>query len=118
MGYMDITINGSDEAADLAHVFKAAKTKSTSIKLLTKALKENNGRYNTSGAVNVALLIEDELITDKVYLPVVKTAYKKLSDEIKYGEKAEWDSDENKKYHLDSWNELLLVLKKFIKKSE
>lgn len=116
MGYMDISIAGSDFAADAnANMIGAM------VKNLTKALTEDANEFNTSGPVNVALIFKEHLLPGKFYRSgssdlqdlAVKT-HKALRIECIAAAKADWDDEKNKTTHLRSYRKLLRSMNRFI----
>jgi len=62
MGYMDLSISGSDMAADAAYSLIEAMV--TSLKI---SLKDPGNNYNTSGAVNVAMIFDEMIIPSEYF---------------------------------------------------
>lgn len=116
MGYTDISISGSDMAADLGYSI----ADSIALLLNTELQNNENSCYNTNGCVNVALIFE-ELINktsfmsheDELY-KVAKECRHILEQDLKNSVAAEWDSKDNKDWHINRYNELILELQKYI----
>lgn len=106
MGYFDISIDGSDTAFDLAANVKEAKDKKTAIELLAEELKSDNGPYNTPGCVNVALILTDGDFAED-FKPIADQTLADMRSLVATAEKEEWDTDENKEYHLTTYNALI-----------
>lgn len=118
MGYMGLEcVCDSDAASDLSHfVFLGM------IKTLRKGLKEKGNSFNTSGPVNVALFIEENLkpskfIYDHEMAKLAQDTKAKLEIQIKYSKDSEWDCEDNKKYHLKAYARLIKSLNKFLPKT-
>lgn len=117
MGYMDISICGSDNAAAmLSNISQAV------VKELKKEIKKKDNEFNTDGIVNVALFFEEVIIKAKnlfIYEDEIVALAKKtcegldnLIDEAKKVSDTEWDS---KDYHIKRYSELRKKIKKWIK---
>lgn len=123
MGYTDITILGSDAAADaysyVQDEYKKAANKS--IKILRKELKDTHSCFNTPGPANVAMIItepvEDFDLEIKIplhlefseqypeFLDEVIDALSSYIDECKDPEV--WDDLSNRDWHLKRYRQLL-----------
>jgi hypothetical protein len=106
MGYMGLDHwVASDTASDLVANFQA---------VARKAIKEKQTRYNTSGAVNVALLLEGGVLGPNFLDEELKDQLlKALAEEIKTAkDKKHWDSEEGRLEHLQAFQRL----HKFVKK--
>lgn len=57
MGFMDLTVRGSDKASDFYYLL----TKEVA-KVLEKELKNEANQYNTPGWINVAMIFDESLI--------------------------------------------------------
>tara|TARA_B100001057_G_C22797656_1_gene930292 strand:- start:389 stop:778 length:390 start_codon:yes stop_codon:yes gene_type:complete len=125
MGYMDISMGGSDFAAGLAsNAFDALA------KVFRKHMKEEDGNaYNTSGVVNVALWFEGcvsealegwcELCENPLYNVAVECRDRLIEEEIKPAQKKSlWENEDNRIYHLTRYRELRNALNKFIRAYE
>lgn len=115
MGYMDISIFGSDYAADnLSELHKAIAI------VLKKQLKESSNEFNTPGPVNVALFFEEIFCKNMKYFhcmalaDVAAQTSEELEKLIALSEKADWEDLESKSRHMKRYKELLKSLKKFI----
>ena len=115
MGYMDITIGGSDAAAD-AHSFVKEpfeKAAEKAIKSLRKELKDTHTSFNTPGPVNVAMILTESQIDfplrlSREYpdlLQETHTALKKYIDEC--SDPDLWDDGGNRDWHLERYRQLL-----------
>jgi hypothetical protein len=78
MGFSDVSVEGSDLAADLALEVGKSITK-----VLLCGLKERGNSYNTSGAINVALIL-DELMGPH-WLSYVPENFEGLLEEVLTG---------------------------------
>ncbi len=108
MGYMGLQHwNDSDTAFDFFCDLEESKNP---IELIEKQIDKDNGPYNTSGAINVALLIEDGKILrmpPKLSDKLTAALFKQLR---KVEEKA-WRGDlDNWSYHVDAYKRLLDVV--------
>ena len=124
MGYMDITLGGSDMAAGAAsNAFDALA------KVFRKEMKQNHGGYNTNGVVNVALWFEAcvvgnlegwcELCENPLYEVAVECRDQLIEEEIKPAQKKSlWYDEQNRIYHLNRYRELRNALNKFIRAYE
>lgn len=123
MGYMDITLHGSDMASDMC----AAVTRLIISKLRSELDKYTN-EFNTPGPVNVALFFEERLLPGgfaKDYNgELQKLAEDTLSRMEKLyieSEKADWGADkrsqDSKARHLEDYKRLIKSLKSFISDS-
>jgi len=124
MGYMDITLGGSDLAAAVASDLFAAIAKS-----LKKSLAETANEFNTSGPVNVALWFEAcvignldgwcDLCENPVYDVAVECRDRLIEEEIKPAmRKSDWDDEANRLLHLRRYRDLRNALNKFIRAYE
>ena len=57
MGYIDLSVSGSDSAADDFWELQEVMAKT-----LTKNLKDKGNEYNTCGAINVAMIFDQHII--------------------------------------------------------
>lgn len=115
MGYMGLDcVCDSDRAADLAAgVFRAMA------KELRKGLKEVGNAYNTNGTVNVALFIEEYMDPNNFHyneevINLVKDTKTALEKHIEKSNNVEWDTENNKKWHMKAYNRMLKNLNKFL----
>jgi hypothetical protein len=113
MGYMSLDSWGdSDMAADAYYRVIKAMVKELNSSM---ELKENN--YNTSGGVNVALIIESGIL-DKVPAHMLddlntKLLLKLLEAEINSAmpdRKDDWGNEDNRKKHLKDYKRLYAVV--------
>jgi len=128
MGYSNITIYGSDLAADafarVADEYKKAANRS--VKHLRKELKDMGNEYNTAGPVNVAMILtESPAPHDLPQLPLFFAAeYPELLQETidalqKFTHDSaefEWEDLEGKKFHMTRYRALLRKLAKKLEK--
>jgi hypothetical protein len=134
MGYMDISIGGSDMASDFHYVVVRAALAENNLKvneLFKSEIVAINNEYNTCGAINVALVLTerheymDENLDPSGYyvkdhLPNIIENYSELVEETKdrivkiksLWESSEWDNKESQKSHVDSASDLLKNLDK------
>lgn len=118
MGYMDISICGSDRASDLNETIKRCSGgKFVAIAILQKELKEVYNCYNTQGCVNVALVLTEGAgkklfadYKDERYEQLVSSTLEAMGHLRKFSFMAEWDTEENKKKHLDVYDRLISQL--------
>lgn len=120
MGYTDISIVGSDYAADMV---SGIVTKLHSI--LKEEMKDQANEYNTDGIVNVALFFEGVIIRSKnVFLyydelvSLAKEVCEGLNNHIERAKKVsdtEWDG---KDYHIRRYSELRRKILKWIKDND
>lgn len=136
MGYSDISIGGSDMAADTWYV----ADKSFRVEGLTGALRSlrqelehgNYGAFNTDGCINVALILVDPYMEDREgvvqlcdELPKAGDPYRRLVmdtldklmqlraawADADWGDSRHRDGSDNKKWHLDALDRLLSGLR-------
>ena len=121
---MDITLVGSDAAADAAH-----NAFSSLAKVFREEIKDKGNCFNTSGVVNVALWFEAfvvdnlegwcKLAGNPLYEVAVECRDILVESEIKPAEKkSNWDDEQNRVYHLTRYRELRNALNKFIRAYE
>lgn len=117
MGYFELSVNGSDFAADAA-----ASLVDNMVKALKKSLQEEGNEYNTSGPVNVAMIFDEIIIPstffkdhnyDKLQEIAVITREKLQEEYIKVSG-IKTNDIANKKYHCNKYKSLLNRLDKFI----
>jgi len=120
MGFMDLSLHGSDMASDASSFATGAM-----VAVLRKELSNKANEYNTPGPVNVALYFSERLIPGGFHQDfhpgLTKLAEDTLHDlELHYiaCEKAEWDDAESKAEHMSVYGRLVNELKKFIADSE
>ena len=121
MGYSDITLYGSDAAADAYSWVSNDFTKAanSAVKKLRKELKDMHNEYNTSGPVNVALILtesEAPLFFASDYPKFLEEAFDALGRYAEVSAEAEWDDSDSKKRHLSSYRALLRKLAKKVLK--
>lgn len=93
----------SDEAADF--FFKISKEVD---KLVKKELKNRANGYNTSGEINVALLIKDGKIdVSSLEDATIEDLLKRLNKLIEKTSSEPWDNVDSKNYHIKSYKRLL-----------
>ncbi len=127
MGYMDISIGGSDRAADCFYNIVADMVKS-----LQEELQDPGNEFNTSGTVNVALFFEEVVNPNLSFWAkfvhhdenkMLSLARKTLTNlekvEISHAEVKEmWETDKNRLWHLGRYHELQKGLQRFIDAAE
>ena len=117
MGYMGLSVYGESDSA-----FDAAWN---AINAMVASLEDNldneaGNCYNTCGVVNVALFFETFIIPIEEYghhTKLQRLAAKtidRLESKIKHDKKLNWDSDENKKMHMDAYNRMVNSLKEWV----
>jgi hypothetical protein len=83
-GFSSYTVNGSDTAADayeeMCNVMAAS---------LAKALKFEGNRYNTTGAINVAMIVKEHLLPGKLINDKLQAIVKKALDKLDGADVAE-----------------------------
>lgn len=115
MGYIDITIGGSDAAAD-AHAdirvpFEKAAAKA--IKSLRRELKDVHNCFNTPGPVNVAMILTESKIDfplrlSREYPDLLEETHTALKEYInKCYDPDLWDDLGNREWHLERYRKLL-----------
>jgi len=118
MGYSDLTLSGSDEAAELA-----GSIESCMVKILEKELKMTTNEYNTDGIINVAMFFDECIIPCKYWgisayddglIRLAEKTAKKLKKRIDDTVKDDWDDKANKRMHLTAYRRLLRRLRKFL----
>ena len=118
MGYMDLSVVGSDTAADTASEMVSAMAK-----VLKKGLKERGGSFNTSDPVNVAMIFDEMILTSKEFqrsfaeelIDIAEQTVDLLQEEYNYAKNDnEWDDKENKQYHMKKYKHLLKRLNTFV----
>mgnify|MGYP006274697605 CR=1 FL=1 len=117
MGYMDISILGSDRASDMTLDIIGSIAKH-----LKKTLREGSNEYNTSGGVNVALFFEEVILPaihvfeyDERLFEVAKKCQENLQIEIEDSEDSDlWEDEENRMMHYRKYVKLYKVLDEFI----
>lgn len=89
-------------------------------KLITKELKDQSNSYNTCGAVNIALLIEDGRLSVAQFNKQNRLKLIELLKEQILGvsDKSEWDDEENRKMHLNAYKRMLKNVEKQFKRFE
>ena len=119
---MDISLVGSDAAADMVFVVEKAI-----LKVLKKELPEKGGGFNTDGVINVAMFFDEVLCTSPYFCTyaddnLIAFAQKVIFKLEKYviigKDKKQWDDEANRIYHLDTWQRLLDRMKKFVQTNE
>jgi hypothetical protein len=113
MGYMGLEHpTDSDAAADLAYTADKAL-----VEVLEAGLKDPGNQWNTPGCVNVALYLEHRLKTadygDEMPELVQKTI-NALKAHVEKCNKADWDSEKNKRWHLTAFKRLVKSLEKLL----
>jgi len=120
MGYMGLdSWHASDNAADLRSEMLCAAAR-----VLEKNVGMRDNPYNTSGDVNVALILEDESIFGnmsedergyfrKAALLAIKSLEKKIADAGEYDK-----SDGNTDMHIKAFKRMVKSLLKFLKGTE
>ena len=123
MGYMDITIYGSDIAAgNFAETLEALKNEgiSAAIEVLEEALEEDHGGFNTAGPENVGMILTESTISpilalDENFDELVNSTVEALDEKIKSDKKADWEDQANRDWHLKRYRQILKNLKKLQK---
>lgn len=137
MGYSNISIGGSDMAADTWYVADKAfrmEGPAAALRALRQELEHGeHNEYNTDGCINVALVLVDSYMEDRDgaiqlcdelpkagthYQELVKDTLDKLTQLRSTWADADWgdnnrrrDGTDNKKWHLDAVDRLLAGLK-------
>ena len=93
MGYMDLSIGGSDNASDASYCLSKVI-----VKELKKEEKRQDNGYNTDGVINVALILENLSRAEEVFLnePILRYLSKFLPRLNKYMKSYD-DSGDGKK---------------------
>ncbi len=117
MGYSNITLYGSDTAADAYSWVNDDFTKSAnrSVKRLRKELKDMGNEFNTSGPVNVAIILTESpapLFFSSDYPGFLEEVIEALTKYTADSSKAEWEDRDNRKKHLSRYRDLLRKLRK------
>lgn len=108
MGYMDLSVQGSDMAAGCAEEVGNAMAK-----VLSKEFRTQSNEYNTDGPINVAMIFEEVICPNDVFKyndklqALAKRVVKAVEKQIKASEKtpsAEWDS---KGMHLRRYRQMV-----------
>lgn len=127
MGYMDISIVGSDTAADLnAKIKQLVKNKQFG-KIVTELLKElpqDHGCFNTHGCVNVALVLTKGAAKSLKFKGVlfrcpslIRNTVTALNSLIEESQKGNWHDLKSKNEHLQAYRTLRTnLLKKLTSK--
>lgn len=118
MGYMDLTVIGSDLAADLNHEVNSAIAR-----VLRRGLKEKGNDWNTSGSVNVGMWFNEVACKNKALFAhdeMRNVAAKTLDmlekrELIEAADKDQWDDESNRQYHSSTYKKIALSLREFIK---
>lgn len=120
MGFTDLTLNGSDMAADMASFATSAM-----VRVLRKELSNKANEYNTPGPVNVALFFEERLIPGGFGQDFHSDLTKLAEETLELLEQhyiacdgAEWDDATHKNEHMGAYKRMINSMKKFIKDSE
>jgi hypothetical protein len=123
MGYMEITLVGSDMAAGLASV-----AIDKMVAELKKGVKVEENEYNTDGFINVACFFEELIVPNaeawasicsEKLLEVAKDALKRLDISLEKKFKPDfWEDEANRLDHQKRYRELRASLQKFIKAAE
>lgn len=104
MGYMDLSVLGSDKAAGFADDCGKALAK-----LLNKEIPRKANEFNTNGLINAAMFFEEVICRSEIfdYNDELKSTAAKiiagLDDTIRESEKGDWDE---KDYHLRRYREM------------
>lgn len=116
MGYMGLNNWGeSDNAADFDFTIGDVLNK-----LIAKELKDQANSYNTCGAVNIALLIEDGRLSVAQFNKQNRLKLIALLEDqiIGSSDKSEWEDEESRKMHLNAYKRMLKNVKKQFNKFE
>lgn len=119
MGYMGLTHwSESDNAADFHYSVSEAKSLKGVITGFTKELKNEANCYNTCGAINIALVVEDGFLDKysnthkKKFKDVIHKTVAKLDSMIREDEN---DTNENVKWHVTNFRRLSNSLTNWLK---
>lgn len=116
------SVGDSDMAADLQ-----ARCHNAFLAALAEGLREEANAYNTSGWVNVALMIEHgDLDNIHGFIQSMekfdwKFLVAKLKEDIinsSYAKRKDWDDDDNRKEHNAAYRRMLKSVIKFLKEKE
>ena len=123
MGYMDISVCGSDCASDLNHeIRELLPDRPQIVQTLLDELCIDHGSWNTHGCVNVALALT-EGAGDAIfynhrtpeYIGLLSKTVTALEELRRVSAEADWDgNDEGKQEHVSRYDELLVLLKERI----
>ena len=111
MGFMSVTIGGSDNASDFAYTVGDKIGKE-----MLKELKEDSNQYNTPGCINVALFVEEILNSTNHFClnesETISKAVRKCRKQLAR-EENKWDG-----IWKDTFKRLNKALDKFEKRSQ
>ncbi len=118
MGYVNLSIGGSDMAGD-----GAIDLEEGIVRILNKLLKKKQNAYNTDGVINVSMIYNEIIIPTKYWkengcdlkLLAITKVIPELKKEIKKLEKVICINSENKNYHINTYKGLLKRLENFSK---
>jgi hypothetical protein len=119
MGYMDITIRGSDAASEAQYEVCRAIAAS-----LAAELNEDHSQFNTAGCVNVAMIVDEHLLpggfkSNGKLKKVVQRAHKMLSALLKEAkESTAWPDKKSQKRHVKTFTRLLGRLEEFVNEND
>jgi len=123
MGYTDITLGGSDGAADIYYSVREESKKASLkiIKILKRELKADHSCYNTQGATNVAMVLTEGDFKDVFLVPesrdLVEATIAGMNELIEKAKGPDaWDDLGNRDWHMKRWRELIRKLKHKLKK--
>ena len=124
MGYMNLSVIGSDMAADIAYEV----IEEMGEKLLEEASVENN-EFNTDGCINVAMFIEEFVVPAPGWTAFVSSDWKLFKAAVKAEKllvkrtertgkryKSRWDDEDNRVMHRERYQEMLDALRSFIRR--
>lgn len=80
---------------------------------LDRSLTQSSNEFNTDGVVDVALFFEafvfpirDEFLYNDEMMEVATKCLTKLEEKITEAEKAKWDTEDNKKEHINAYKRM------------
>ncbi len=116
MGYFDLSVIGSDSAADLCY---SVGNKIADV--LTKDLKDPGNSYNTDGITNVAMIFDEVIIDNKCFCyndklnDLASKVIKLLEQKIKLSSNLEdWNDKDNMNWHIKKYKKLHKRLTKYL----
>ena len=121
MGYMEISIGGSDMAHEAYALTRNdfIKAANKALKFLRRELKDPGNLYNTGGPVNVAMVVTETkipMLFASEYPAFMQETIDALVEYIADSAEGEWGTSAasvaNKKMHMDRYRALLKKLRR------
>ena len=119
MGYLGLeNLYDSDYAVDMA-----GEIWSVVLDKLKESIDKEANEYNTCGVVNVALFFEAYLLPcrplfDDNLNAFAQEVIDRLKDLIKKSEEMDWDTDENKEYHIECYKRMIRSIEGWLEENQ